>query len=242
MTQQTNAARLKERCEPGLSLAFQPIVSASNPTEIAFHEALIRLNGAAGTGAGSVESMIAAIEDGPGMADLDHAVLSLAERNLDRIPGRRLTVNVSQTTIREDASGYIERAAKLGRRADRLIIEITEGRGVEQPVLLKRFIDRAQARGLSIAIDDARDGHAFGCPDMIRFLAPDIVKLCGRFTRHSFVTGNHQWLGRAVETAREIGAEVVAEWMDGDDVLAFMQQFQPDYYQGWMFGRPRAFN
>ena len=115
-------------------LAFQPVMLASDPTNVAFHEGLIRLLDPTGRVIPAKDFM-PAIEDTDTGRQVDVLALRLGLNALHHHPGLRLSINMSARSI-----GYQEwtrvlrhwlaRDATLG---ERLILEITESSAMMVP-------------------------------------------------------------------------------------------------------------
>lgn len=217
-----------------LRVAFQPIVCATTE-QACLHEALSRFNGCS---ADRVEGLICLIDETVGMSGIDLRVLELIQQNIQQYKGRALCVNVSQRTLQEAGHEYLDAAAALAANIQRLIVEVTESDRLKLPTLLREFIRDARSVGVSVAIDDANYRHDYGCPRMIEYLQPSIVKLCGRCT-HETMTGGDQAKYQAIlDAAHAVGAETVIEWIDSEQVRDFARAFRPTYLQGWLYGKP----
>lgn len=219
-----------------LRVAFQPIVCAATE-QACIHEALSRFSGCSADG---VEGLICQIDETVGMSGIDLKVLQLIQANVGQYQDRALSVNVSQRTLLECGSEYLDAAAALAANVQRLIVEVTESDGLKLPTLLHGFIRDARSVGVSVAIDDANYRHDYGCPRMIEYLQPAVVKLCGRCTHEAMTGGDQAKYAAILDAARAIGAETVIEWVDSVQVRDFALEFEPTYLQGWLYGKARV--
>ena len=119
----------------------------------------------------------------------------------------------------------------------RLVLELTERQPVADYDALREVIEPYRARGFRIAIDDAGAGYA--SMRHITELEPDFVKLDARIIRSLTGDRARQALVRAMTTfVREIGAELVAEGVEGvEDLELLLRGDRRMLVQGYAVGR-----
>ena len=135
-------------------LAFQPVVAARPPHSIAFYEGLIRVLDDTGRVIPAKE-FITTIEETELGRILDCVALDMGLRCLARVPGLRLSLNMSARSI-----GY-PRWIKTLRKglqanptvAQRLILEVSETPAMLVPEILGGFMLEYQRKGVSFALD-----------------------------------------------------------------------------------------
>jgi diguanylate cyclase (GGDEF)-like protein len=230
----------------GIDVAFQPIWDLPNDRLLGV-EALARPRAEYGF-AGPAEVFDAAYQLG-----LVHALDRLCvDRILTRAPELHdevlLFINLTPQTLELDADGsqwFIEAVAAARLDPARVVVEVTERMG-SRTNRVTNSIRRLREHGFRIAIDDMGSGNS-GL-EMLRELQPDFVKL-DRSVVVGAVTDPHARgiLMGVTAFAHETGAFVIAEGIEDDEVLDFVNTLptragkpQIDGGQGYGLGRPDA--
>lgn len=241
--QRLKAARMAERIVTALKegrvhLAWQPVVD-SHSGEIAFHEALIRLEQPDGTSleAGDFVSTAEAL----GLIRMvDHHALDQALDTLVRCPLARISLNVSNDTAC-DPEWLSKLAHSVNRNpeiAPRLIVEITESHAAESMSEARRFIDSVKDLGCRVALDDF--GAGFTSFRNLKSLPFDIIKVDGQFVDHLEESIENQSFIRAlVDLARLFNAQTVVEWVEDTKTAEMLRDWGVDYLQGFKYGEPQ---
>lgn len=237
------AARMAEQIVSALKdgrvhLAWQPVVRAATQ-EVAFHEALIRLEQADGTILSAGEFV--AVAESLGLVRLvDHYALDHALDVLQKCPQARLSLNVSYDTANDP-----EWLSKLAHviysdtgLADRLIVEITESHAAESLGEAKRFVESVKDLGCKVALDDF--GAGFTSFRNLKSLPFDIIKVDGYFANQLADNPENQGFIKAlIDLSNLFDAETVVEWVEDDDTAKTLLQWGVDYLQGYRFGEPQ---
>ncbi|NHN88630.1 EAL domain-containing protein [Acetobacter sp. LMG 1627] len=156
-------------------------------------------------------------------------------------PGIRLALNVSGRSVQ--SAEFSAQLLNLLDSADmqvapsRLLIEITETRGIsdfEGPVELLQTLVR---RGHRICLDD------FGAGAMsfeyLRRFPVNYVKIDGHFFRNAMISGRDRILVRAIARCSfELGCRTVAEMIETEVEAALARELGVECGQGWLFGHP----
>ncbi|MGD0639196.1 MAG: bifunctional diguanylate cyclase/phosphodiesterase [Roseiarcus sp.] len=221
-------------------LAYQPVV-ATKGGRTAFLEALLRVRQDGG-GLVGPETLLPVAEKLGLVAQLDHRVLELALDRLAAEPGLRIAVNISVATLR--APDWIDRLkAALAIRpglAGRLIVEIVETLAIEPIDEAVRVLGHMKALGVAIAMDDFGAGHTSF--RNLRRLGVDIVKIDGAFVQNVARSLDDRFFVRTLaELARHLGIETVAEWVEDAEARRLLGEWQIDYLQGHLLGRPEIY-
>lgn len=221
-------------------LAYQPVV-ATKGGETAFVEALLRVRQDDG-GLVGPEVLLPVAEKLGLVAQLDHRVLELALDRLAAEPALRVAVNISVATLR--APDWIDRfKAALATRpgtAERLIVEIVETLAIEPIDEAARVLGHMKALGVAIAMDDFGAGHTSF--RNLRRLGVDIVKIDGAFVQNVARSVDDRFFVRTLaELARHLGIETVAEWVEDAEARRLLGEWQIDYLQGHLLGRPEIY-
>ncbi len=221
-------------------LAYQPIVHAKNPLKPAFYEGLIRIMDDAKDiiPAKDFITVVEAMETG---RIIDCLALELGLNALAECPTLRLSINMSARSI-----GYprwmetLEKGLSMdGTIAERLILEITEDSAMMMPELVKVFMANLHKRGISFALDDFGAGYtAFRFLKQFHF---DIVKIDGQFIRNINEDADNQVLTTAlVAIANQFDMLSVAECVETQEEMSFLQDLGFDCLQGYLTGRPET--
>lgn len=219
-------------------LAYQPVMQARNPATVAFYEGLIRILDETGRIIPARE-FIDAVETRELGRDIDCLALERGLAALARHPDLRLSINMSARSI-----GYPRWTRTLDAGlmrdptvAERLILEITESSAMLVPEIVVAFMDDAQRRGISFALDDFGAGYtAFRHFKEFFF---DIVKIDGQFIRGVSGDPDNQVLTRAlVSIAQHFDMFTVAESVENAEDARFLIEAGVDCLQGYHFGAP----
>jgi EAL domain-containing protein (putative c-di-GMP-specific phosphodiesterase class I) len=243
---------LKKRTEPIIDtvtraiarkhvlLAYQPIVHAKNPLKPAFYEGFIRIMDEARDiiPAKDFIPIVETLETG---RIIDCLALEMGLNALADCPTLRLSINMSARSI-----GYPQWMETLEKGlsmdvtiAERLILEITEDSAMVMPELVKVFMANLHKRGISFALDDFGAGYtAFRFLKQFHF---DIVKIDGQFIRNINDDADNQVLTTAlVAIANQFDMLSVAECVETQEEMSFLQDLGFDCLQGYLTGRPET--
>lgn len=228
--------------EGRMVLHAQRIARVGDPEHV-HYEVLVRMRDRDGTLHGPAAFIGAVERYGMGMA-LDRCVLALLFRHLQSCPAhvRQLhlcNVNVSAQSIADPIflAHVIDLLERNRTLAPRLCFEITETAVISNLAQARGFIDAVKARGCRIALDDFGSGmSSFG---YLRQLPADLLKIDGSFVRDM----EHDPVSRAAVRAiaalgRELGMDVVAEWVETQAVAEQLAQLGVTGLQGHAIARP----
>ena len=216
------------------SYAFQPLISFSRG-EVVAYEALIR--GADGSSAADVFDRVRPRH----LHDFDRH----ARHTASQIAGRlqlpcALHLNVLPGSLSEGERGVsrlVDVACAAGLDHEQLVLEVTEGEVIDDPVLLAEWVNAYRRRGIRIAIDDFGAGYA-GL-NLLADLQPDLIKLDIGLVRGIEGRGARQSIVRAiVQVSVDLGIDVVAEGVETEGELAWLADQGIDLFQGFLFARP----
>jgi diguanylate cyclase (GGDEF)-like protein/PAS domain S-box-containing protein len=152
-----------------------------------------------------------------------------------------LCVNISPSQFRH--SDFIERVERILSNSQlpssMLKLEITEGiamKSMEDSISKMR---RLKKLGVSFAMDDF--GTGYSSLTYLKRLPVDMLKIDQSFVRDCTTDANDGEIVRAiVAMARSLGLKVVAEGVEQQDQLDFLQQQDCHFYQGYLFSKPLA--
>ncbi|MFT7593023.1 MAG: EAL domain-containing protein (putative c-di-GMP-specific phosphodiesterase class I) [Paracoccaceae bacterium] len=219
-------------------MAYQPVMQARPPHQVAFYEGLIRVPDATGRVIPAREFM-PLVENTELGRTLDCAALESGLRTLARFPSLRLSINMSARSI-----GYtrwinvLDRFLKKDKTlGERLILEISEISAMTMPELVTDFMDRMQDRNVAFALDDFGAGET--AIRHFREFFFDAVKIDGQFVRGIHANPDNQAVAQAlIAVARQFDMLIVAESVETVDDAEFLVSLGVDCLQGYLFGAP----
>ncbi|WP_233491169.1 EAL domain-containing protein [Blastococcus sp. TBT05-19] len=223
--------------EAELWSVYQPVVSLADRSVVA-HEALLR-------------GLVDGREVGGG--DLFFVAESAGWLNrLDRI-GREsaitgaapwlgsqdLFVNVDPRSIHRPqvCLASTERAAdEAGIAPEQLVFEIVESQVIADRGHLVSILEHYRSLGWRVALDDV--GAGWSSFSLVSAVRPDVVKLDKRLVQELPDDGARAVVRAVTDLAHRLGAVVVAEGVENEQLAEEVAALGADMGQGWLFGRP----
>ena len=173
---------------------------------------------------------------------LRHSIAVLAELRRMR-PDFRLEVNLSGLSIGNLAieEAIVDALHEHQIDPQALILEITETAAVADVGLAREFAERMTAHGCKFALDDF--GAGFGSFYYLKHLLFDYVKIDGEFVAASHRSSVDRTILRSiVGIARDLGKQTVAEFVTEPAILDVVREEGVDHAQGYLIGRPVAYD
>jgi diguanylate cyclase len=225
----------------GLTLVFQPIRERLSGTTTGA-EALVRWNHSSRGLLSPSEFLPLANQMGL-MRALDARVLELAcsQARAWRDLGLNIwvNVNVSRDSIQDIRYPDLLRTA-LGRHGlpgRAIVLEVTEDGLLESADQARKVVELAADLGVRMAIDDF--GTGFSSLGRLRDLPVDYLKIDRSFVTDALVERqNAAIVESVVNLAHRLGRQVVAEGVEDEATLAYLDRLTADYAQGFYIGRP----
>jgi len=220
------------------ALAFQPVLCAKDRNKVLYYEGLIRVFDRRERVIPAHDFIHWATNRETGrLIDLQSLTKTIAE--LRRVPGLHLSVNTSARSI-----GYAPWTNQLHSAlrkwpdlAKRMTIEISEPSVMQLPEIASRFINDVSQRGVRFSLDDF--GSDTSSLAMLRDIAFDSVKLDGGFVRGVAQNQKNQSVVLGVSAmALHFGMNVIAEHVETDEDLQWLQQSGIVAVQGYLFVIP----
>lgn len=214
---------------------YQPIVRVDS-RQISHIEALVRLrNDESGC---AHRQLLAVAETCQFIGQVDMQMLRMVLADLHCHPFR-VAVNLSPISIDCCAGEILDVLASTQQR-QRILVEITESAAVKDPEDLKRFVRAAQKLGVAIAVDDYGNNEGCFTAELVRLLSPDFLKLDGTVLKRAAWLNNPSELYSALDLADDVGAEVIAEFVDSRQKQDLLKLVGIQYGQGLSYGAPVA--
>jgi EAL domain-containing protein (putative c-di-GMP-specific phosphodiesterase class I)/GGDEF domain-containing protein len=177
-----------------------------------------------------------AAADGAGLrVALEQALLGAAMTLLPAIPSHiAVTVNLSPAAVMDPRLSEVLDGVPL----DRLIIEITDHRQLDDYEPLSEALSPLRTAGLRIAVDDS--GQGLSSLQQVAQLAPSFMKLNRTLTRNIDRDPNKHALAYALSAfAAQIGSAIVAEGLETEGELQTLRALGAPLGQGYLLAHPR---
>jgi EAL domain-containing protein (putative c-di-GMP-specific phosphodiesterase class I) len=228
--------------EDRFELYSQPILDLSKGG-VSQHELLLRMIG--DEGEAILPGAFLGVAERFGLVQsIDRWVVERAIRLMDEQlrAGRelRLEVNISGKSVDDpDLPRLVQR--ELGRTAvdpDNLVLEITETALISNMDEARRFAETLTRVGCRFALDDF--GAGFGSYYYLKHLPLHYLKIDGDFIRNLPRSMTDQLMVKAmVQVAKGLGMKTIAEFVEDEETMLFLEKYGVDYAQGFHIGRPR---
>jgi len=155
-------------------------------------------------------------------------------------PGR-VSVNLSLKQLRQ--RNFIKRISSILRSHEvsptSLELEITETTLMENPERTIKLLDQLYALGLHLAIDDF--GTGYSSLSALQQFPISTLKIDKSFVRDVATNPDDATIvGTIVQMGRNLHMDVVAEGVETEDQLNFLQRLDCTYVQGLLFGDPMS--
>jgi len=155
-------------------------------------------------------------------------------------PGR-VSVNLSLKQLKQP--NFIERINSILRGHEisptSLELEITETTLMENPARTIKLLDQLYGLGLHLAIDDF--GTGYSSLSALQQFPISTLKIDQSFVRDVATNPDDATLvGTIVQMGRNLNMDVVAEGVENEDQLSFLQRLECTYVQGLLFGEPMS--
>jgi len=215
---------------------FQPIVD-NRTKKVVKYESLVRLIDEEG----SVISPFFFLErakKGKYYNQITHRVLDNSFAALKQIK-EDLSINVSSLDIEKKATRdkILELLHGCGEDAKRVTIELLEDEDIRDIKTFKSFISEVKQLGVKIAVDDFGSGYS----NFERLLdyEPDILKIDGSLVKHIVEDRYSRDLVDTIAVfAYKQEIEIIAEFVENEEVFQILDDIGVQYTQGYLFGKP----
>ncbi len=225
-------------------LMAQPIVPLSITNSSQRYEILLRMKDKKGNLVSS-KNLFSAAERYQMMPQLDRWVISSTFRALRKKSAVLnkadyiFAVNLSgQSLGDDDLLAFIEEEITLNNiPPSSICFEITESAAVSNRKKAQSFINALRKRGCSFSLDDF--GAGLSSFAYLKNFKVDTLKIDGGFVRDINKNRISQAMVAAITQVAEVmGLNTVAEYVENDQILAFVKKLGVDFVQGHEVGKP----
>ncbi|MGY1837211.1 EAL domain-containing protein [Blastococcus sp. SYSU DS0510] len=223
--------------EAELWSVYQPIVSLADRSVVA-HEALLRgLVDGREVGGGDLFF----VAESAGWLDrLDRIGRESAISGaMPWLGGDDLFINVNPTSIYRPqvCLASTERVAHdAGVDPHQLVFEVVESHAVADRGHLVSVLEHYRSLGWRVALDDV--GAGWSSLSLLAAVRPEVVKLDKGLVHELPDDGARTVLKAVTDLAHQLGAVVVAEGVETEQLAEEVAALGADLGQGWLFGRP----
>ena len=223
-----------ERALAGMWTAFQPIVSWSRKTVVAY-EALMRTTDRELFSPLEILKTAEALDEMPTLGRRTRSLVADVLREHPELPGVFVNLHVLDL-LDED---LYSPQAPLSEFASRIHLEITERMALERIPDIRERVARLRKLGYRIAVDDLGEGYS-GLNSFAQ-LEPDVVKLDMGLIRGIDTTPTKRKMVHALASlCLELKTPLVAEGVETEAERNILVDLGADLFQGYLFARPGA--
>jgi diguanylate cyclase (GGDEF)-like protein/PAS domain S-box-containing protein len=150
-----------------------------------------------------------------------------------------IAVNISSIQVRDETflDGIFDILEETGLDPELLELELTESVLMKNVDSTATMLKALRARGVKIAIDDF--GTGYSSLSYLKKFPIDALKIDQSFVRQiTTVTDETIIVAAVIAMGRSLKLRVIAEGVETQEQLAFLQAHQCDEAQGYYFGRP----
>ena len=153
----------------------------------------------------------------------------------------RISVNLSLKQLKQ--ANFINRISSILRSYElsptSLELEITETTLMEDPKRTIKLLDELYSLGLHLAIDDF--GTGYSSLSALQQFPISTLKIDQSFVKNiAFNTDDATIVGTIIQMGRNLQMDVVAEGVETEEQLGFLQALDCNFVQGMLFGQPMS--
>jgi sensor c-di-GMP phosphodiesterase-like protein len=219
---------------------YQPIVDLRSGQCVAA-EALVRWRRRDGETI-APDMFIPVAEDSGVIQSITECVANIvaadARELLRRDPNFRIGINLSAPDLQSDRTVVmLERMLRIsGARAPNIVVEATE-RGFLHGEAPRQLVGKLRSLGFGVAIDDF--GTGYSSLSYLEKLELNYLKIDKLFVDTIGTEGaTSQVILHIIEMARSLQLEMIAEGVETEAQMEFLQRHGVHFAQGWLLGKP----
>jgi diguanylate cyclase (GGDEF)-like protein len=218
-------------------LHYQPIVRPDSG-EVVGVEALLRWNHPS-RGYIPPALFVRVAEEAGVMDQLGSFVLRRALADAERWPGLYIAVNLSPVQVRD--SGFVKLVSEVLQEGridpSRVVLEITEGVLIDEPLTAKERLEDLRRLGVQLALDDF--GSGYSSLSYLQQLPFDKLKIDRGFVAALDQSANTGVIIQAVVAlGRALGMSVVIEGVETEEQRVLLRLAGCTEMQGYLFAKP----
>lgn len=150
-----------------------------------------------------------------------------------------VSINMSKVHFRDE--NFVPTIQAIAEKYDipskYIELELTESAAFENVDVLLGIMNRLQKIGFMLSMDDF--GAGYSSLGLLKDLPVDIIKLDCSFLRNSFQTERTKIIvKKIVELAKELHIEVIAEGVETQEHVEFLDEIGCDLAQGYYYAKP----
>ena len=170
-------------------------------------------------------------------------VIADCQRPENLLPeGFIFNVNISHSHLSmSDFSVFAcEFGARFKKLRQRLTFEFTENEQIDVNGDIQEKIRIIRECGIAISLDDF--GTGFSNLSWISSLSPDSIKIDRMFINQISPGASTPLINCVIDMARQMGIQTVAEGVEHDYQVSWLQENDIDYFQGYFYSKPLTFS
>ena len=215
---------------------FQPIID-NKTQEIVKYESLVRLINEDGKVLAPF-FFLDVSKQGKYYTQITSMVLDNAFEAL-KVTDKDISINLSALDIEKEAirEKFFTLLQKNKDTAQRIVIELLEDEAFKDFETIKSFITKVKSMGVKIAIDDFGSGYS----NFERLLdyQPDILKIDASLVKNIATSSfSLSTVKTMVIFAKEQNMQVIAEYVENEEIYNILCSLDVDFSQGYYFGKP----
>ncbi len=150
----------------------------------------------------------------------------------------QFSLNVTvEDIVNDEIRNYLYALLQEYSIGERVVFEIVESESIDNYEQVISFIETVKAQGCKIAIDDFGTGYS-NFEYLLRLKA-DLIKIDGSLIKHLDSSREAQIVvGVIVDFAKQMGIQIVAEFVENEQILEKLKAMGIEYSQGYHFSAP----
>lgn len=149
------------------------------------------------------------------------------------------SINLTTLDLENDFTReYIIEKIRKFKNGERIGFEIVESEDIRNSQKALEFIKTVKSFGCKILIDDFGSGYANF--DYLLSLGADGIKIDGSLIKNILKDENSQIIVKTIVSfAKEVNMQVIAEFVENNEIFEYLKSLEIDCYQGYFFSPPK---
>lgn len=159
------------------------------------------------------------------------------------IPDFKVNVNISYVQVKKSniASEILSAIDKYGLPPSSIVVELTESGLLESDSRFIKLWSKLKEYGITIALDDFGTGYSNF--HYMYDLRPDIIKIDRSFTAKAYENNYEYKLLKLMRgMVSDLNSSICIEGIENEGEREMIHKFNPEFCQGYYYGRPCSFN